>query len=80
MSTCGFSFGVLQSFITVGRGKKKNQFEQIKGQTSPFSLDPDEPAQPEQEQPGARGSSDTQELLPTTHARARLSNQDPALP
>lgn len=68
------------SHLLLWEGEKKNQFEQIKGQTSPFSLDPDEPAQPEQEQPGARGSSDTQELLPTTHARARLSNQDPALP
>lgn len=63
-----------------GERKKRIQFEQIKGQTSPFSLDHDEPAQPEQEQPRARGSSDTQELLPTTRDAARLLNQDPALP
>lgn len=45
--------------------RKKIRFEQIKPRTSPFSSDDDEPAQPEQGQPRACDSSDTQELLPT---------------
>lgn len=61
-------------------GGKKKQFQQFKPQTSPFSFDHNEPAHPEQEQPRACDSSDTQELLPTTCDGAWLLNQDPALP